>query len=92
MIPSISEIVSLLMVFLTFVFLISPRSMCIFYDKRNYLIPVLNHTGTGIRAFVRPENRCHRERISRIEAKTGIIRESVRAYLANPRYLLLPTT
>ncbi len=53
--------------------------------------PVLNHIGLCIRAFVRIESHCYRERISWIEAKTSIIRDAVRAYLANPRYLLLPT-
>lgn len=55
------------------------------------LRPVLNHIGLCIRAFVRLESHCYRERISWIEAKTSIIRDAVRAYLANPRYLLLPT-
>lgn len=53
--------------------------------------PVLNHIGLCIRAFVRIESHCYRETISWIEAKTSIIRDAVRAYLANPRYLLLPT-
>jgi len=55
------------------------------------LRPVLNHIGLCIRAFVRLESHSFRERISWIEAKTSIIRDAVRAYLANPRYLLLPT-
>jgi len=68
--------------------------------KQQYLIeraqcrrlrPVLNHIGLCIRAFVRLESHCYRERISWIQAKTSIIRDAVRAYLANPRYLLLPT-
>jgi hypothetical protein len=53
--------------------------------------PVTNHVGLCIRAFVRIESHCYRERISWIEAKTSIIRDAVRAYLSNPRYLLLPT-
>jgi hypothetical protein len=53
--------------------------------------PVINHVGLCIRAFVRIESHCYRENISWIEAKTSIIRDAVRAYLANPRYLLLPT-
>ena len=53
--------------------------------------PVINHIGLCIRAFVRLESHSFRERISWIEAKTSIIRDAVRAYLANPRYLLLPT-
>ena len=55
------------------------------------LRPVLNHIGLCIRAFVRIESHCYRERISWIQAKTSIIRDAVRAYLSNPRYLLLPT-
>jgi hypothetical protein len=55
------------------------------------LRPVLNHIGLCIRAFVRLESHCYREKTSWIEAKTSIIRNAVRAYLANPRYLLLPT-
>ena len=53
--------------------------------------PVVNHIGLCIRAFVRIESHCYREKISWIEAKTSIIRDAVRAYLANPRYLLVPT-
>lgn len=53
--------------------------------------PVLNHIGLCVRAFVRIESHCYRERISWIEAKTSIIRDAVRSYLSNPRYLLLPT-
>jgi hypothetical protein len=53
--------------------------------------PVLNHIGLCIRAFVRLESHCSREKVSWIEAKTSIIRDAVRAYLSNPRYLLLPT-
>jgi len=55
------------------------------------LRPVLNHIGLCIRAFVRIESHCYREKMSWIEAKTSIIRDAVRAYLSNPRYLLLPT-
>jgi len=55
------------------------------------LRPVLNHIGLCIRAFVRLESHCYREKLSWIEAKTSIIRDAVRAYLSNPRYLLLPT-
>lgn len=55
------------------------------------LRPVLNHIGLCIRAFVRIESHCYREKISWIEAKTSIIRDAVRAYLSNPRYSLLPT-
>lgn len=55
------------------------------------LRPVINHIGLCIRAFVRLESHCYREKISWIQAKTGIIREAVRAYLSNPRYLLTST-
>jgi hypothetical protein len=55
------------------------------------LRPVLNHIGLCIRAFVRLESHCHREKLSWIEAKTSIILDAVRAYLSNPRYLLIPT-
>lgn len=55
------------------------------------LRPVLNHIGLCIRAFVRLESHCYREKISWIQAKTGIIRDAVKAYLSNPRYLLTPT-
>lgn len=53
--------------------------------------PVLNHIGLCIRAFVRLESYCYRENMSWVQAKTSIIRDAVRAYLSNPRYLLLPT-
>ncbi len=55
------------------------------------LRPVLNHIGLCIRAFLRIESHCYRAKMSSIEAKTSIIREAVRAYLSNPRYLLTPT-
>lgn len=55
------------------------------------LRPVLNHIGLCIRAFVRLESHCYREKMSWIQAKTDIIRDAVRAYLADPRYLLTPT-
>lgn len=55
------------------------------------LRPVLNHIGLCVRAFVRLESHCYREKMSWIEAKTSIIRDAVRAYLSNPSYLLLPT-
>jgi hypothetical protein len=55
------------------------------------LRPVLNHIGLCIRAFVRLESHCYREKMSWIQAKTSIIRDAVRAYLSNPLYLLLPT-
>lgn len=55
------------------------------------LRPVMNHIGLCIRAFLRLESHCYREKMSWIQAKTSIIRDAVRAYLSNPRYLLLPT-
>jgi hypothetical protein len=42
------------------------------------LRPVLNHIGLCVRAFVRIESHCYRERISWIEAKTSIIRDAAR--------------
>ncbi len=53
--------------------------------------PVVNHIGLCVRAFVRLESHCYREKLSWFEAKTAIIRDAVKAYLSNPRYLLLPT-
>ena len=55
------------------------------------LRPVLNHIGLCIRAFLRLESQGSREKMSWIEAKTGIIREAVRGYLSNPLYCSLPT-
>lgn len=55
------------------------------------LRPVLNHIGLCIRAFLRLESHCYQEKMSWLEAKTGIIREAVRGYLSNPLYASLPT-
>lgn len=55
------------------------------------LRPVKNHIGLCIRAFVRLESHCHKAKLSWIEAKTSIIRDAVKAYLANPRYQLVST-
>ena len=55
------------------------------------LRPVLNHIGLCIRAFLRLESHCYKEKMSWLEAKTGIIREAVRGYLSNPLYSSLPT-
>jgi hypothetical protein len=55
------------------------------------LRPVSNHIVLCIRAFVRLESHCYREKVSWMEAKTAIIRDAVKAYLSNPGYLLLPT-
>jgi len=50
-----------------------------------------NHIGLALRAFLRLE--CHRLRtgVSWFEAKTAIMRETVRAYLAQPLYVQLST-
>ncbi|MDQ4120031.1 MAG: IS701 family transposase, partial [Acidobacteriota bacterium] len=37
------------------------------------------------------ECHCFREKVSWHEAKVGIIREAIKAYLANPIYQLQPT-
>lgn len=50
-----------------------------------------NHIGLCLRAFLRLESHCYHRGVSWYEAKTSIIREAVRAYIANPRYSLIPT-
>jgi hypothetical protein len=50
-----------------------------------------NHVGFCLRAFLRLESHCYRTGISWFEAKTAIIREAVRIYIAHPRYSLIPT-
>jgi hypothetical protein len=50
-----------------------------------------NHIGFAIRAFLRLEIHCFKKGISWFEAKIGIIREAVRAYLAKPIYTLTTT-
>ena len=50
-----------------------------------------NHVNLCLRAFLRLESHCHHRGISWYEAKTSIIREAVRAYVANPLYSLIPT-
>jgi putative transposase len=45
-----------------------------------------NHIGLGLRAFLRLEHHCFHRGISWFEAKTSIIREAVRAYLAKPLF------
>lgn len=37
------------------------------------------------------ESHCYREKMSSMEAKSGIIREAVRGYLSNPLYSSTPT-
>jgi putative transposase len=43
-----------------------------------------NHIGLALRAFLRFEAHCFRHGVSWLEAKTAIIRDAVRAYLARP--------
>jgi len=50
-----------------------------------------NHIGLALRAFLRLEDHCYHKGISWFEAKTSIIREAVRGYLAKPLYTLNPT-
>ena len=50
-----------------------------------------NHIGFCLRAFLRLESHCYHTGISWFDAKTAIIREAVRSYIANPRYLLILT-
>jgi putative transposase len=47
-----------------------------------------NHIGLALRAFLRLEHHSFHKGISRFEAKTSIIREAVRAYLAKPLFTL----
>jgi hypothetical protein len=47
-----------------------------------------NHIGLAIRAFVRLEYHRATAGVSWFQAKWGVIREAVRAYLAAPKYLL----
>lgn len=54
-------------------------------------IPWHNHINLCLPAFLRIESHCYRAGISWFEAKTSIIREAVRHYLANPKYSLIPT-
>jgi putative transposase len=44
-----------------------------------------NHIGLALRAFLRFEAHCFRRGISWVEAKTAIIRDAVRDYLARPQ-------
>lgn len=50
-----------------------------------------NHLGLAIRAFRRREAHCFAQGIRWLEAKTAIIRDAVRSYLAHPR-IRLPGT
>ena len=47
-----------------------------------------NHIGLALRAFLRIERHCFLTGISWFEAKASIIRDAVRAYLAQPIYTL----
>jgi hypothetical protein len=53
--------------------------------------PWQNHILLCLRAFLRLESHSFRAKVSWHEAKISIIRDAVRAYLENPRYLLNPT-
>lgn len=53
--------------------------------------PWRNHICLCLRAFLRIECYCYRKQISWHEAKVGLIREAIRAYLANPVFSLIPT-
>jgi len=50
-----------------------------------------NHIGLALRAFLRLESHRIRTGVSWFEAKTAIVREAVRAYLANPLYTEIAT-
>ena len=43
-----------------------------------------NHIGLALRAFLRFEAHCFPRGVSRVEAKTAILRDAVRADLARP--------
>ena len=47
-----------------------------------------NHIGFALRAFLRLESWCFRHWITWFDAKADVIRDAVRAYLAQPKYLL----
>jgi hypothetical protein len=51
-----------------------------------------NHIGLCLRAFLRIESHCYHKGISWIQAKTDIIRNAVRCYIANPLYSLVITS
>ena len=50
-----------------------------------------NHINLALRAFLRLESYCFVKGISWFEAQSAIIREAVRAYLAQPLFSLNPT-
>jgi hypothetical protein len=45
-----------------------------------------NHIGLALRAFLRLEIHCFARGVSWVEAKTAILRDAIRAYLARPRF------
>jgi len=48
-----------------------------------------NHIGLCLRAFLRIGSHCYYKGISRVQAKTDIIRDAVRSYISNPLYSLV---
>ena len=54
-------------------------------------VSILRHLLLALRAFFRLEIYRLRTGVSRYEAKLAILREAIRAYLANPLYVLYPT-
>jgi hypothetical protein len=50
-----------------------------------------NHIGLAIRAFIRLEAHRLQQQISYFEAKSAIIRDAIRAYLAHPTLVLKST-
>jgi len=50
-----------------------------------------NHISLCLRAFLRLQSHCDHYSLTGFEAKTAIIRDAVRHYLAHPRYLLIPS-
>jgi putative transposase len=54
-------------------------------------VSILRHLLLALRAFLRLEVYRLRTGVSWYEAKLAILREAIRAYLANPLYVLYPT-
>ena len=54
--------------------------------------PQRNHIGLALRAFLRLEVHRLRTGVSWFEAKTNIIRDAIRSYLADPEYTLSVST
>ena len=50
-----------------------------------------NHIGLALRAFLSIEHYCYHTGASWFKAKLSIVRDAVRAYLAQPLYTLQPT-